>query len=176
MKNINSIFTKDDIQYLKDNKHEITQELLDNMRAFGNSGKKVSLDILDLQKDDEAYYLDAFGKRITQNGNRMLKKPFTKLPLSAIHISEIEKCADDIHYFMDNYVQIVTPKGINFPDLREYQKGFIDIITPDANESIVGLLPRQCCSSTTTVNIINNTKEQELTFEELFNECKKEAL
>ena len=149
---LKDVFTKDVVEHLKANKHEITEELLATMREFGNEGKKLALDILDLEKDNEQYYLDAFGNRISFDGNRRLKKAYTKLPLAPIHIRELEKCAESIHYFKENYIKITTPKGINFPDLREYQDNFIDVIMPDDNESIVSLQPRQS-GKTVTVGI-----------------------
>ena len=138
-----SILDNDTIQYFRRNKSEITPELLEALREKGNEGKQAVLDILDLEKDNEQYYLDAFGNRMSFNGNRRLKKSFTKVSISEIHQLELTKCAEDIHYFKENYVKIVTPKGINFPDLRSYQDDFINSILPDENESIISLQPRQ---------------------------------
>ena len=149
---IKQIFTKETIEHLRNNKHEITSELLKELRSHGNTGKQIALDILDLPKDNEQYYLDAFGSRMSFNGNRRLKKAFTKVSLSPIHFKELEKCANDIHYFKENYVKITTPKGLNFPDLRIYQDDFINTIIPDDNEAIVGLCPRQS-GKTLTVGI-----------------------
>jgi hypothetical protein len=171
-----SKFTKEITEHFKTNKSEITEDLLETLRSQGNEGKHLALEILDIPRDEENYYLDAYGNRISQNGNRMLKKPFTKIAMSDIHKIELQKCAQDIHYYTENYVKIVTPKGINFPDLRIYQSNFLDLITPPDNEDIVGLLPRQCCSSTTTVKVINDNIEREQTFEELFNECINEHI
>ena len=53
------------INQLKENKSLITFELLEALRAKGNEGKQLCLDILDTKKDEEDYYLDAFGGRIT---------------------------------------------------------------------------------------------------------------
>jgi len=167
------IFTKEVINHYCNNKDLITEELLSSLRAYGNEGKKIALEILDLEKDDEAYYLDAFGNRMSANGNRMLKKPFTKLPLSPIHIEEIKKCHEDIHYYKDNYVKIVTKSGINFPELRDYQSEFLDVI--EDNESVAGLLPRQCCTKDTVLNISYNNRRYSTTFEDLFYECKRES-
>lgn len=149
-KHISSIINKETIEYLKNNKQEITDNLLILLRTFGNEGKQIALDILDIEKDNEQYYLDAFGNRMSFNGNRRLKKAYSKINLSPIHISEIKKCKNDIHYFKDNYVKIKTKKGINFPDLRQYQNDFIEEIIPDENESIVGLMGRQSGKSVTT--------------------------
>ena len=149
---IRQIFTKKTIEHLRNNKHEITSELLKELRSHGNIGKQIALDILDLPKDNEQYYLDAFGSRMSFNGNRRLKKAFTKVSLSPIHFKELERCSNDIHYFKENYVKITTPKGLNFPDLRNYQDDFINVIIPDDNEAIVGLCPRQS-GKTVTVGI-----------------------
>ncbi len=150
MKTLKEIFNPDIIEFLKNNKDQITGELLEELRSFGNEGKHLALEILDFPKDSEQYYLDSFGNRISFDGNRALKKKFTKLDLSPIHIEELQKCADDIHYFKDNYIKIVTPKGVNFPDIRDYQNEFIDTILPDEHENIAGKMSRQSGKSVST--------------------------
>ena len=149
-KKLKEIFTDQVIEHFKRNKHEITSELLEEMRSFGNEGKQLALDILDIFKDEEQYYLDAFGNRISFSGNRQLKKAFTKIDLAPIHIEEITKCAEDLHYFKDNYIKIKTKTGVNFPDLREYQNDFLDSILPDENEDNIGLMGRQSGKSIST--------------------------
>lgn len=149
MSKLKEIFNQDIIDYLKNNKHEITVNLLEEIRSYGNEGKHIALQILDLPVDDENYYLDAFGNRISFNGNRRLKKQYTRLNLSEIHLKEIERCAKDIKYFKDNYVKIKTKDGINFPELRDYQNRFIELLSSDV-ENIVALLGRQSAKSTTT--------------------------
>jgi hypothetical protein len=173
MSEIRKIFDDSTIEGLRKNKQEITEELLDKLRSEGNDGKQIALDILDLEKDSEQYYIDAYANRISFNGNRRLKKSYTLLHLTDIHKKEIAKCAASIGYFKKNYVKIVTPNGITFPDFRKYQDDFIDLITQHDNESIVSLQPRQCCSSSTVVKIQRNSKEQEQTLDDLFNDCKK---
>lgn len=147
---LDQIMDEETIEYLKANKQDITMDLLDALRTYGNEGKRVALEILDLEKDNEQYYLDAFGNRISFNGNRRLKKAFTKLNLYPIHIEEIERCANDVHYFKDNYIQIKTKSGVNFPDLRVYQNDFLDSILPDENEDNIGLMGRQSGKSIST--------------------------
>jgi len=147
---IKKIFTDDVIEHLRSNKSEVTSELLAELRSQGNEGKQIAIDILDLEKDNEQYYLDSYQNRISFNGNRRLKKPFTKLPLSPIHIEEMEKCASDIHYFKDNYIKIKTKSGVNFPDIRPYQDEFINSIIPDENEDNIGLMGRQSGKSIST--------------------------
>ena len=146
---LKTVFTPEVVENLKKNKNLITQELLQNLRDCGNVGKQLALDILDTEKDDEEYYTDAFGSRISFNGFRMLKKAYTKMHLSDIHVQELKRCINDLDYFMMNYVKIKTNKGVNFPDLRSYQKKFLEALTDDC-ESIVGLMPRQSGKSITT--------------------------
>lgn len=147
---LKEIFKPEIVEFLKNNKEHITTELLEEMRTFGNEGKHLALEILDFPKDSEQYYLDSFGNRITFNGNRGLKKPFTKLDLSPIHIDEITRCSEDLHYFKDNYIKIKTPKGVNFPDMRDYQNEFLDVILPDQHENIAGKMGRQSGKSVST--------------------------
>jgi hypothetical protein len=147
---LNQIIDQATIDYLKVNKHEITTELLDALREHGNEGKSIALEILDLNKDDEQYYLDAFGNRMSFNGNRRLKKAFSKLSLYPIHEQELMRCATDIHFFKDNYVKIKTKAGVNFPDLRSYQNEFLDSIIPDEHEDNIGLMGRQSGKSIST--------------------------
>lgn len=168
-----NLFKPEVIDYLKNNKQEITRELLDELQKT-KEGKNIAFKILDLEKNDEGFYLDAFGKEISYQKIPTLKNRSRKLTLSPIHIEEIKKCKEDIFYFMDNYVKIKTPRGVDYPDLRYYQIDFLNHILPDEHESIVALLPRQCCDASTTIKVINNNIEKEQTFEELFNECKKE--
>lgn len=149
VKKLSDIFPPELVEYYKQNKNLITEELLDTLRTYGNDGKALALEILDTPMDDEKYHLDAFGNRIFFNGNRQLKKPFTKMPIAKIHEIEIKKCADDIYYFMDNYIRITTPKGLNFPELREYQREFISVINKQENEKIISLQPRQSGKSVT---------------------------
>lgn len=164
VKKLSDIFPPELVEYYKQNKNLITEELLDTLRTYGNDGKALALEILDTPMDDEKYHLDAFGNRIFFNGNRQLKRPFTKMPIAKIHEIEIKKCADDIYYFMDNYIKITTPKGLNFPELREYQREFIYVINKKENEKIISLQPRQCISSDTIVNVNDN----DLSIKELF--------
>lgn len=144
------ILSTEQIDFFKKNQNEITFELLETLRSFGNNGKKLALEILDMEKDEDNYYLDAFGNRISFNGNRQLKKPYTKLKLSKIHLDEIKRCSEDIFYFLKNYVRIVTPKdGINFPEMREYQEELLELISERTNESIIVTLGRQAGKSVT---------------------------
>lgn len=150
MNKLKEIFTDEIVTHLKNNKGEITMDLLDELRSSGNEGKDIALEILDMQRDAENYYLDAFGNRISFNGNRRLKRAFTKMPLAPIHIEEIERCISDIHYYKDNYVKIRTKSGITFPDMRQYQNDFIELLSDPDEEAIIGYMGRQSSKTIST--------------------------
>lgn len=139
---IKEIITPDIVEYYKNNQSEITQELIDSLRQYGNKGKQIVLDMLDMPQDIEGFYLDAFGNKVSYKGDRQLKRPFTRFNLSPIHISELERCTNDLEYFKDNYIKIKTKTGINFPEIRSYQNDFLEVIN-STHENIVGLLSRQ---------------------------------
>lgn len=153
-KKLTEVFTSQVIEQLKANKDLITFELLQTIRSYGNEGKDLALEILDTEKDEEGYYLDAFNNRISLDGNRLLKKAYTKMKLCKIHFEEIERCKKDIKYFRDNYLKIRTNKGIGFPEVRQYQNEFIDKILDDNNEAIVSVQGRQSGKSVTTANYL----------------------
>lgn len=142
------ILSDEQIELLKNNKNLITEELLDTLRKT-KEGKTVALQILDIPKDDEDYYLDAFGSRISFDGNRQIKPCYTKIQLSDIQIKEIQKCSEDIDYFKANYVQFKTKSGIGFPDHRKYQDDFIHALN-DENDQYIVVFPRQAGKSATT--------------------------
>lgn len=144
------MLSKEEIKYFKTHKNEITDELLETLRSQGKLSKAQALEILDLPKDSDNYYLDAYNTRISYNGSRGLKKAYTKLNLSPIHISELEKCANDPLYFLRNYVRMTTPKGFDFVDSRPYQDEFIQLLSDDSIENVISMQPRQSSKSTTT--------------------------
>ena len=145
---LNMILSNEQIELLKNNKNLITEELLDALRET-KEGKSVALQILDIAKDDEDYYLDAFGSRISFDGNRQIKPCYTKIQLTDIQIKEIQKCSEDIDYFKANYVQFKTKSGIGFPDHRKYQDDFIHALNDEHDQYIV-VFPRQAGKSATT--------------------------
>ena len=142
------ILSAEQIKVLKENKELITSEILDELRKT-KEGKSVALEILDIERDNEDYYLDAFGSRISFNGNRQIKPFHTKINLSDIHIQEIKRCSEDVDYFKNNYVQFRTKSGIGFPDHREYQEKFIHSLN-DENDQYLVVFPRQAGKSATT--------------------------
>lgn len=145
---LNMILSNEQIELLKNNKNLITEELLDALRET-KEGKTVALQILDIPKDEEDYYLDAFGSRISFDGNRQIKPCYTKIQLTDIQIKEIQKCSEDIDYFKANYVQFKTKSGIGFPDHRKYQDDFIHALNDEHDQYIV-VFPRQAGKSATT--------------------------
>lgn len=138
---LKKLFTKNVIEHLKSDKSQITSELLDEIRSHGTEGKKIAFDILDLPKHQEGHYLDAFGNRISYKGIITLKGAKVKLNLSKIHEEEIQKCMDDVKYFMSNYCKIVTKSGTDYPELRPYQVDYLDKMVND--EAVVSLQSRQ---------------------------------
>ena len=96
---------------------------------------------LEIVKDEEDYYLDAYNKRISFKGIRTLKKAYTKLPLTKEHITEIVKCARDFEYFRDNYCIILTKTGYDYVEPRDYQKRLCDDLVN--HHRIIALWSRQ---------------------------------
>lgn len=158
------ILSDGEIEYFKNNQNLITPELLEALRAQGNDGKRIALEILDLKQDDRKFYLDAFGGHISFDGNKSLKKIGTVLALTPIHESEIERCSNDFNHFRENYIRIKTPKGVNFPEVRDYQNRFIDAMLNDDYEDVTGLMGRQCVSGDTVLNM----QDRPRTIKELF--------
>lgn len=116
--------------------------------SLTNKEKERVLENLDLPKSLDGCYLDAFDKEVGYNGIKTLKRPYTKLPLTQIHINEIEKCSQDIFYFVRNYCRILTKEGVTFPEFREYQIKFLEILSKGGD--VVSSLPRQSGKSVTT--------------------------
>lgn len=105
------------------------------------------IELNNIKKDDEEYYLDAFGNRVSYNGLKVLKKEGTKLNLSEFHVNEIMKCSESFYYFIYNYCKIMKKKGIGTPDIREFQQRFMnDLLTENR---IVATIGRQMSKTTT---------------------------
>lgn len=160
------MLTKKEIKTLRETPGQITRALIDALREKGNDGKHQALQLLDMDKNREQFYIDAFGNRISFMGNRGLKDSYVQFELTPLHLEEIERCQTDIHYFKDNYIQIITPGGVDFPSTRSYQDEFIDLVSDDETTDFVQLMPRQCCSAETVIY----TQEGKKTLGELYNE------
>lgn len=163
------LLSKEEEAYFKENKDQITKELLEAMRAQGNKGKHQALRILDTPMNEKRYYLDSFNQPISFDGNKGLKKPQTLMPLHQIHLDEIERCAEDFNYFRENYIQIKTPTGTDFPEIRDYQQRLIDKMLGDEYEEIVGLIGRQCVGGDTILEMM----DRNLSIKELFDHPEK---
>ena len=115
--------------------------------SLTNTEKANVLKLLDIPKNDEGYYLDAFGNSCSYKGIRTLKRPYTKLPLTQDHLTEIQKCSEDLFYFVRNYCRIITPFGVNFPEFRQYQIDFLKSLSATGDN--VSCIPRQSGKSVT---------------------------
>lgn len=87
--------------------------------------KNMIIYLLETEKDEEGYYLDSFSKRITYNGIKTLKRENVQTNWTPLQRSEYIKCSADFEYFFFNYCKIMTKKGYNFPEIREYQERMI---------------------------------------------------
>ena len=119
--------------------------------SLTNTEKANVLKLLDIPKNDEGYYLDAFGNSCSYKGIRTLKRPYTKLPLTQDHLTEIQKCSEDLFYFVRNYCRIITPFGVNFPEFRQYQIDFLKSLSAVGDN--VSSIPRQCVAGETSIII-----------------------
>ena len=113
--------------------------------SLTNKEKERVLENLDLPKSLDGCYLDAFDKEVGYNGIKTLKRPYTKLPLTQIHINEIEKCSQDIFYFVRNYCRILTKEGVTFPEFRQYQIDFLEKMS--TGNDVVATVCRQAGKS-----------------------------
>ena len=101
MQQLQEKYNTDRINYLKNNKSEITTEILEELRSFGQEGKQLALDTLELKKGEK---------------------------LSDIHISEFKRCQEDVIYFRNNYVKLKKHNGIFFAETDKIQDEIINLI------------------------------------------------
>ncbi len=83
------------INYLRNNKNEITDEILKELRSYGVAGKQFALDILELKEDEN---------------------------ISPIHMLEIQNCKNDVFYFKDNYILILNPDELQDKLIKSISK------------------------------------------------------
>ena len=83
------------INYLRNNKNEITDEILKELRSYGVAGKQIALDILELKEDEQ---------------------------IQDIHCIEIQKCREDLFYFKDNYILILNPDELQNKLIKSISK------------------------------------------------------
>jgi len=126
------------------------------------------LEMVDIEKNEEGYYVDAFNNPISFNGIPGLVKGKTRIKLTPIHKNELIVCSKDFKYFRRNYCKIVSKLGIDRPDPRPYQeKAEDDMLT---GKDCLLFWPRQCVSS----NTIIETMDGHIEIKELLNGDKKE--
>lgn len=98
MNTLHKNYNLERIDYLRNNKNKITNEILTELRSYGIAGKQIALDILELKEDEK---------------------------ISNIHVQEIKKCQDDVFYFKDNYILILNPDELQnklIKSISKYQK------------------------------------------------------
>lgn len=110
------------------------------------------LKILDLPKNETGYYIDKYGKPVSYNGIRTLKKAKTELALNEAHKIELEKCKNDFKYFSKHYCFIMTKNGLGRPELRSYQEKLEDHMVK--GEDLVILFSRQSGKTITTARYL----------------------
>jgi len=140
--------------------------IFDELRE-ANGGTEISdtlkdkfLAQIDTPKNQEGYYLDAYGERISFNGIRQLKKPYTKLNLNNRQQREILACHQDYFYFRRNYCKILTKSGIGRPEPREYQVRLENELVE--GDDVLAFFPRQCIHKDTIINKENNETIKDL--------------
>ena len=83
--------------------------------------KNAIIHIMQVKKNEEGYFQDAFNNNISYNGIKTLKREGVKIKWSALQASEYTKCSKSFDYFFYNYCKIMTKKGYDFPEVRKYQ-------------------------------------------------------
>lgn len=86
------------------------------------------------------------GKKLIANpfyeGNVKLLKGDLVFERTNEEIEEWKKCKDDIIYFTENYCKLLTPEGIKFVSLRDYQREYLRHLVE--NRLSIYLACRQC--------------------------------
>ena len=78
-------------------------------------------------------------------GNPKLLTGGEKLDYTKEQIDEIIKCSEDYEYFIYNYVYIKTHKGLEKPEVRQYQQRMLETIHSD--NRVLIMAGRQCGKS-----------------------------
>lgn len=78
-------YNSERIEFLRNNKSEITREILEDLRSCGIAGKRIALEVLELKENEAA---------------------------TDIHVSEMQKCKKDLFYFKDNYLLILNKDNL----------------------------------------------------------------
>lgn len=109
-------------------------------------------------------------KSLCYLNNENLKAAGVKLPLTAEQIQEIERCTEDIIYFVKNYVKIVTlDDGVQNFHLYPYQEEWINACYN--NRFVMGKWSRQsgkCVSPGTMITVRHDGVEETIAIDKLF--------
>ncbi len=104
--------------------------------------------ILELPKNGNGYYVDTYGKGVSYNGIRTLRRAKVEFDISEMHQNEINKCEKSYKYFRTNYCLITTKNGLARPDPRPYQESLeYELLSLD---DVVILYPRQSGKTVTS--------------------------
>jgi len=108
--------------------------------------------LLEPKKNQNGYYEDKFGGRVSYNGIRTLKKSKTELSSNILHDIENDKCRDDFKYFRKYYCFITTKTGLARPEPRHYQEHLEDELL--SLEDLIILYPRQSGKTVTAATYL----------------------
>lgn len=102
---------------------------------------------------------DRFKESNCYLSNTKLKRDGVKLNYTKEQIEEIIKCREDVLYFANNYIKIISlDKGLVLFDTYDFQDEMLEAM--DNNRFSIFLLARQmgkCLSYSTCINIRNKT-------------------
>lgn len=105
--------------------------------------------------------------------NQNLKKANLKLQFTREQIEEIAKCQNDMFYFINNYVKIISLKDGLIPmKLWDFQKDLLEVYKN--NRFVISMQPRQtskCVVGSETIKLRNKKtgEEVEMSIEDFHN-------
>jgi hypothetical protein len=92
------------------------------------------------------------GKKLVANpfyeNNTKLLKGDLVFQRTQEEIDEWIRCKNDIIYFVEKYCKLMTPEGIKYVKMRDYQKKYLNHLV--ANRLSIYLACRQCGKTTTS--------------------------
>lgn len=123
-------------------------DLKEKVKTRDKSGEVITISdeyisSLDLERDEEDYYLDAHGSRIHFKNIPELKAPNTKINISNEQLIELYKCSEDYEYFYKNYVRVLTKKGYARAENRSYQNRLSECLTGQEGKRLLVMGSRQ---------------------------------
>jgi hypothetical protein len=106
---------------------------------------------------------DINGKPLSYRNNFAHRNAGTAINLTPQHITEFQKCAEDINYFIENYAVIQNAgEGLGLMKPYDWQKELFKTI--QFNKRVAVLSPRQSgkCCQIGTVLTLRNTKTNKI--------------